>query len=68
MYTVFVRNWYKEVTNGQGRKELVPNFNGRRTVVLTTRDEPVARAYCIKWNSENKPGKLSRKAEYTSDY
>lgn len=77
MYTCFVRNWYKWETIakwGSGvigntrAKRLVPNPGARRTVMIRVNTEQEARDYCQKYNDTHKPGPLSRKCEYTSNF
>jgi hypothetical protein len=66
-YTCFTRRWWRwEVKNGQKTK--VPDPGARRTKMQTFNSEEQAREYCDKWNAANKPGPLSRKCEYTSNY
>lgn len=61
MYTVFVRNWYKRSTTG-----IVPGPGKKTVLKKNVETEAEARAICQLWNANHKPGKLSRKAEYTS--
>lgn len=72
MFTIFVRNWYKyEYKNtafGGIEKKIVPNPGARRTIIATRNTEQEARDYCQDYNDTHKPGPLSRKAEYTSDF
>lgn len=63
IYTVFVRNWYRM----EGGK-LVPNPGARRTVLDTGRTREEAQSMCAEYNRTHKPGKLSRKAEFTSNF
>lgn len=57
-YYCFTRTWWR-IENG--RK--VPGAGRRHTIAKNvTRDE--ALAICKVWNSEHKPGKLSRKCEF----
>jgi hypothetical protein len=61
MYTVFTRTWWKTV-NGK----LTPHV-GRKTILarnVSTQEE--ARRICEQYNSTHNPGKLSRRAEYSS--
>ncbi len=62
MYTVFIRNWWRKDSNGT----LVPNSGGRKTYFATANTQDEARAICKEYNDSHAPGKLSRKAEYTS--
>lgn len=68
MFTIFVRSWWKYKTDLYGRKTLVPNPGARRTVIATRNTEQEARDYCQDYNNTHKPGPLSRKAEYTSNF
>lgn len=70
MYTCFVRNWYKwEISGGIfATKKLVPHHNARRTKMAEFKTEQEARDYCTKYNNTHKPGPLSRKCEYTSNF
>jgi hypothetical protein len=64
MFKVFVRNWWCIDSNG----ELRPNPGARKTTIrkgISTEVE--AQAIARAWNSQHKPGKLSRKAEYTDE-
>lgn len=63
-YIVFTRTWWK--TNPNYPNGLEPNL-GRKKVLRRglTRDE--ARQMCTEWNSNNNPGKLSRRAEFESN-
>lgn len=66
-YTCFVRNWYKWEYKGNVKTK-VPDPTARRTVLQPFNNEESARDYCQKWNDTHKPGPLSRKCEYTSNY
>lgn len=74
MFTIFVRNWYKYETDhnyhsyGKPKKRLVPNPRARRTIIAYRDTEEQAREYCQDYNNTHKPGPLSRKAEYTSNF
>lgn len=64
-YRVFTRTWWKRNPRypggrepGAGRKSFRGHPSG-----LTAEE---ARSYCKRWNTENPPGFLSRKAEFTS--
>jgi len=62
-YKVFIRNWWKVGASGQ----LEPDTRARRYTLydnISTADE--ASAICKEYNATHRPGKLSRKAEYTS--
>jgi hypothetical protein len=68
-YQVFTRSWWKIETDPHtGIKKRVPHVDERKTILYTDVDLETAQALCNKWNSENKPGPTSRKAEFTSDY
>jgi hypothetical protein len=64
MYTIFIRNWYRiNKTTGQ----LEPDFKGRKTFLSRCSTEKIARSTCEWYNKNHKPGKLSRKAEYSNE-
>jgi hypothetical protein len=67
-YKVYVRNWYKEITNQYGQKSLIPDPTARKTTLVYTNSEVEARETCKEYNEKHKPGPKSRKAEYTSNY
>jgi hypothetical protein len=67
-YTVFTRNWWKEVKTSYGQKQLVPDASARRTVLERNLSLEDARKLCEDWNNNHRPGKLSRKAEFTSNF
>lgn len=58
--TVFVRNWWKIEKN-----QLIPHL-GRKTFLAYNVTESEACEICKEYNNTHNPGKLSRKAEYTS--
>lgn len=60
MYHVFTRNFYRDTPNG-----LQPDTRARKRTLAHVETEDEARALCREYNSTHKPGKLSRKAEYT---
>lgn len=62
-FTVFTRNWWK-MENG----ERVPNPRASKKKMASGLTESEARDYCSEWNKNNPEGKLSRKAEFTSNY
>jgi hypothetical protein len=65
-YCVFVRNWWRPNKAWPGGLE--PNPGARKTVIRRgVRTEAEAQQICADWCSENPPGRLSRKAEYTAD-
>jgi hypothetical protein len=66
-YTCFTRNWYKWEYKGK-EKIKAPDPRARHTVQQTFTTEDQAREYCQQWNDSHKPGPLSRKCEYTSNY
>lgn len=63
-YTVFTRTWWKR--NPTWPNGLEPHC-GRKTILETGLTYEEARRCCTNWNEENKPGTLSRKAEFTRE-
>jgi hypothetical protein len=63
-YTVFIRNWWKH--NPKWPNGLEPNSNARKTILRRGLTREEAQQFCATYNSENDPGRLSRKAEFTS--
>lgn len=64
MYTVFVRNWWK--LNPAWPCGLEPDPTARKTTLRrNVPTEAQARAICKEHARNHKPGRLSRKAEYT---
>lgn len=63
IYTVFTRNWWRK----EGDR-LVPDPSARKTVLRRNLTKDEARGLCEEWNNTHNPGKLSRKAEFTSNY
>lgn len=62
-YVIFTRNWWKQnARTGQ----LEPDSSARKTTVGYAQTETEAREFCREWNNSHNPGKLSRKAEYTT--
>ena len=61
MYKVFHRTWWRE--NPYWPKGLEPHAGPKTTIGFAT-TEADAQALCKEYNSNNKPGRLSRKAEY----
>ena len=62
-YRVFVRNWWR-IENGA----LVPDPAARKTTLhKRVENEDDARRLAMEYNATHKPGKLSRKAEYTEN-
>lgn len=65
-YCVFVRNWWKRNPNWPNGLE--PDPCARKTVIRrNVATETEAQAICAEYNRTHKPGRLSRKAEYTAD-
>jgi len=63
MFKVFARTWYRE--NSEWPDGLEP-FAGKKYIIHKgVQTEHEAQVLCREWNSRNKPGKLSKKAEYT---
>ena len=62
MYTVFVRNWWKE--NPAWPNGLEPDSTATKTTLATGLSEKEARKMCKEYNDTHEPGRLSRKAEY----
>ncbi len=61
-YIIFSRTWWRR--NPAWPNGLEPGA-GRRTKIATASTEEGARDICRVWNANHKPGRLSRKAEYT---
>ena len=73
MYTVFTRNWWRyapEVINSldSSLNGLEPDPGARKRKLASFDTEDEAKDYAMQWNATHKPGRLSRMAEYTSDY
>ena len=62
-YKVFTRTWWKN--NPDWPNGLEPHA-GRKTTIAPANSEEEARGICKRWNESHDPGRLSRKAEYTS--
>ncbi len=63
MYKIFVRNWWKN--NPDWPNGLEPNPGARKTTLKRgIKTESEARDFCLVYNANHKPGRLSRKAEY----
>lgn len=63
-YKVFTRVWWKDNPNWPNGLE--PEPNGRRTTISKNiENEETARRIAQEWNATHKPGRYSRKAEYT---
>jgi hypothetical protein len=60
-YRVFTRTWWKANPAWPGGRE--PSI-GRRYTLAIVETEDRARALCAAYKERNKPGLLSRKAEY----
>lgn len=65
MYRVFVRNWWKH--NPEWPCGLEPHGAARKTTIAKVRTAEEARAIAERYNMTHKPGRLSRKAEYTEE-
>jgi hypothetical protein len=65
MYRVFVRNWWRQ--NPSWPAGLEPDPGARKTTLARVSTEEEAQELCRQYNDTHKPGRLSRKAEYTSD-
>jgi hypothetical protein len=65
-YKVFTRKWWKD--NPSWPNGLEPDSTAKKTTLYTgVETEAEARALCREWNNEHKPGRYSRKAEYTEE-
>ena len=62
-YVIFARNWWKE---NPRTKRLESDPSARKTNLGYASTEAEAREFCREWNNSHNPGKLSRKAEYTT--
>ena len=62
-YRIFTRTFWKVNNSGKWPNKLEPHL-GRKTTIATASTEGEALSICKVWNANNKPGKLSRKAEY----
>jgi len=63
-YRVFVRTWWRN--NPDWPNGLEPSA-GRQTTIGRRLTAQEAQQMCKNWNAAHKPGRLSRKAEYTSE-
>ena len=63
-YKIFVRKWWKD--DPKWPSELAPDSGARKTTLGYASTEMEAREFCREWNNSHNPGKLSRKAEYTT--
>ena len=68
-YTVFVRDWWREAGKGEAGwpNNLVPFSGAPREVLAEGLTWSEARAMCEEYNSENEPGRYSRKAEFAAE-
>lgn len=66
IYTVFIRNWWK--VNKTWPEGLEPDPHARKTVLRRNLSHDEAVQCCKDYNTNHNPGKLSRKAEFTSNY
>lgn len=65
-FQVFVRNWWKPNKNWPNGLE--PDPCARKTTIRRgVQTEEEAQAICAEYNRTHKPGRLSRKAEYTGE-
>lgn len=64
-YKVFVRNWWK--LNPEWPNGLEPDAGARMVTLRRGLTEAEAKQLCQNYNETHKPGKFSRKAEYTKD-
>jgi hypothetical protein len=63
-YSVFHRTWWRPSRSAPGGRVPGP---GRKTYIQRgVATEAEARVICARWNDQNAPGPMSRKAEYTS--
>jgi hypothetical protein len=60
-FRIFTRTWWVVNADWPGGRE--PGAGRKRTIGYAA-TEREAQIQCNAWNAENKPGKLSRKAEY----
>jgi len=64
-FEIRVRNWWKKNPDWpDGREPCATPWN-KAWLLCTASTEEEARAICQDWNATHKPGKLSRKAEYS---
>lgn len=71
-YRVFVRNWWRDVVThvAYSRNDLhtlVPDPGARQTTIARGCTEVEALGICQEYARTHKPGRLSRKAEYTRE-
>jgi hypothetical protein len=60
-YTVFTRTWWRNNPSWPNGRE--PGA-GRKTRIARNLSESEAISLCRQWNTDHKPGRLSRKAEF----
>jgi len=65
MFKVFVRTWWRDNPNWPNGLE--PCVGPSRTIRRHVADESTALAMAQQWNATHKPGRLSRKAEYSRE-
>lgn len=63
-YQVFVRNWWKR--NPSWPNGLEPNPCARKTTIRRGLTYAEAQQFCEEYNRTHKPGRFSRKAEFTA--
>ena len=63
-YRVFVRTWWRTNPNWPNGLEPCP---GRQTTIARHCTYDEARSIAQTWNANHKPGRLSRKAEFTAE-
>ncbi len=63
-FRVFIRTWWR---NNPTYPDGLEPCAGKRRTIATSCTEKEARLICKNWNNLHKPGRLSRKAEYTSN-
>jgi hypothetical protein len=66
MYTIYTANQWKR--NSEWPDGLEPDGYGKPRKIGTAETEAEARAKCTEWNEKNKPGRLVRRASYSSEY
>jgi len=63
-YRVFTRTWWRYNANWPNGLEPSP---GRQHTIARHCTEAEAQDICRVWNANHKPGRLSKKAEYTAE-
>jgi len=68
-FRVFVRAWWRDArpSDGQWPNGLVPDASGEQTNIARVATVEEARARCKQYNDTHKPGRYSRKAEFTEE-